>query len=420
MAMVTPLGRDLKETWENLVRGKSGVGYITRFDASTFATRIAAEVKDFSLDHYILGGSRQYAQAGLNSQFALAAAAMAVADAGLRMGKVDPWRMGVYLGAGEGHQDLPVFMKLLRRASLEGGIQMPVFNRGAMGELSPIRELEQTPNMPAAHVAALLGAQGPNVNCLTACAASAQAVGEAVELIRAGDADVMIAGGSHSMIHPLGVMGFNLLTALSTRNEEPERASRPFDLQRDGFVLGEGSGVVVLEELGHARRRNARQIYGEVVGYGLSADAFRLTDPHEEGRGAVQAMKHALEDAGLEPQAIQYINAHGTSTKEGDAIETLAIKKVFGEYAYRVPISSTKSMMGHLIAAAGVVEFIICLLVIQHGMIPPTINLEYPDPACDLDYVPNEARGATVNVALSNSFGFGGQNACVIVRRYEE
>lgn len=416
--MVTPLGANLEETWAAACAGKSGVGYITRFDASTFPTRIAAEVKNFSLANYIKDADR-YDPCGLNTKLALAATAMAVEHAALDLDKENPFRVGVYLGAGEGHQDFETFMRLLRRAYRDGHIETPIFNEGAVRELSPRNELEQSPNMAAAHVAGFTGARGPNSNCLTACAASNQALGEAVQLIRMGYADVMLTGGAHSMIHPLGVTGFNLLTALSTRNDEPEKASRPFDLQRDGFVLGEGAGIIVLEELEHAKKRGAT-IYGEVLGYGLSADAFRLTDPHEEGRGAIQAMVHALRDAELAPTDIHYINAHGTSTREGDYVETLAIKKVFGDYAYRVPVSSTKSMMGHLIAAAGVVECIICLLTIRDGIIPPTINLETPDPDCDLDYVPNQAREARVDVALSNSFGFGGQNACVIVGRYRD
>ncbi len=416
--MVTPLGGDLESTWQAAKEGRSGVDYITRFDASTFPTRIAAEVKGFALSNYIPNADERYSAAGLNSQLALAATAMLLEAARLDVTQLDPYRIGVYLGAGEGHQDLVTFMRLLRRAYKEGRVNTAVFNAGAVAELDPANELEQSPNMAAAHVAGFAGVRGPNSNCLTACAASNQAIGEAVQLVRSGEVDVMLSGGAHSMIHPLGVTGFNLLTALSTRNDEPAKASRPFDLGRDGFVLGEGAGMVVLEELEHAQRRGAT-IYGEVLGYGLSADAFRLTDPHEDGRGAVQAMVHALNDAGLRPEEIDYINAHGTSTREGDAVETLAIKKVFGDYAYKVPVSSTKSMMGHLIAAAGVVEFIICLLAIRDGIIPPTINLETPDPECDLDYVPNEAREADVRVALSNSFGFGGQNACLIVRRFD-
>jgi 3-oxoacyl-[acyl-carrier-protein] synthase II len=271
--------------------------------------------------------------------------------------------------------------------------------------------------MPAGHLASMFNAQGPNANCLTACAASSQAIGEAVEMIRRGDADVMLSGGAHSMIHPFGVTGFNLLTALSTRNDEPTKASRPFDRDRDGFVLGEGGAMVILEDLEHAKKRGAK-IYGEVVGYGSTADAYRITDTHPEGRGAASCIRMALEDGGLELDQINYINAHGTSTSVNDKVETLAIKTVFGEQAYRIPVSSTKSMMGHLIAAAGATELIICLKAIENNVLPPTINYDTPDPDCDLDYVPNKAREARCDYALSNSFGFGGQNIALIVGRY--
>jgi len=271
--------------------------------------------------------------------------------------------------------------------------------------------------MPLSHLALLTGARGPALNCLTACAASTQAIGEATEILRRGDADVMIGGGAHSMIHPFGVTGFNRLTALSTANENPARASRPFDAQRGGFVLGEGAGMVILETLQHAQNRNA-PILAEIVGYGSTADAFRITDQHPEGEGAIVAMKEALADAGLTPKDIQYINAHGTGTRENDGNETGAIKAVFGDFARKCPVSSIKSMMGHLIAAAGAVELICCVLAIRDNVLPPTMNLENADPECDLDYVPNKARNARVEVAMSNSFGFGGQNDTIIVRRF--
>jgi 3-oxoacyl-[acyl-carrier-protein] synthase II len=280
-----------------------------------------------------------------------------------------------------------------------------------------MRELEQEPNMPLSHLALLTGARGPAFNCLTACAASTQAIGEATEILRRGDADVMIGGGAHSMIHPFGVTGFNRLTALSTLNDDPVRASRPFDLNRGGFVLGEGAGMVILETLEHAQKRGTK-ILAEVVGYGSTADAFRITDQHPEGEGAVVAMKEALADAKMQPADIHYINAHGTGTKENDGNETLAIKKVFGDLAKNVPVSSIKSMMGHLIAAAGAVELITCVLSIRDQVLPPTTNYQTPDPECDLDYVPNKARPAKIDVALSNSFGFGGQNDTIIVKRY--
>ena len=271
--------------------------------------------------------------------------------------------------------------------------------------------------MPAGHLASLFNAQGPNLNCLTACAASSQAIGEATEIIRQGEADIMLSGGAHSMIHPFGVTGFNLLTALSTHNDAPQQASRPFDKDRDGFVLGEGSGMLILEELEHAKRRGA-QIYGEVQGYGSTADAYRITDIHPEGRGATACIKMALNDAGINPEDVHYVNAHGTSTAVNDRVETRAIKQALGDHAYKTPVSSTKSMMGHLIAAAGSAEAIVCLLTIRNGVLPPTINYTTPDPDCDLDYVPNTPREATVDRALSNSFGFGGQNISLILSRF--
>ncbi len=418
MGMVTPVGHDLEETWSALLKSKSGVGPITLFDASSFPTKIAAEVKDFDLGRYVDDAGRweEYCR---NTKFAIAAASMAVGESGLLDDpKLDPARFGVYLGSGEGQQDFPRFVRLLHRASHgTSKVDTAQFTREGVEFLHTIHEAEQEPGTPAGHLAALFGARGPNASCLTACAASSQAIGEAVEIIRRGDADVMLSGGTHSMIHPFGVTGFNLLTALSTRNDEPCRASRPFDRDRDGFILGEGAGMVVLEELDHAKARGAT-IYGEVAGYGSTADAFRLTDTHEEGRGAIACMREALADAGIEPEEVDYINAHGTSTSVNDSIETLAIKRTFGETAYRVPVSSTKSMMGHLIAAAGSVEAIVCLLAIRDGVMPPTVNLDHPGDDCDLDYIPHAARQKPVDVTLSNSFGFGGQNISLIIRRY--
>jgi 3-oxoacyl-[acyl-carrier-protein] synthase II len=417
MGMVTPLGRNLESTWSGLQEGRSGVGPITLFDASTFPTRIAAEAKRFALGDYIDDAER-WRDHCRNTQFAIAAARMAIDDSGLESyPKLDRTRFGVYLGSGEGQQDFPRFVDLVHRTAREGHVDTAAFTRLGLHALHPIREAEQEPGTPAGHLASLFGARGPNANCLTACAASSQAIGEAVEILRRGDADVMLSGGTHSMIHPFGVTGFNLLTALSTRNDEPERASRPFDRDRDGFILGEGAGMLILEELEHARARRAK-IHGEVVGYGSTADAFRITDSHDEGRGAIACMREALADAGIDPEDVDYINAHGTSTAVNDSVETLAIKRAFGESAYQVPISSTKSMMGHLIAAAGSVEAIICLLSIRDGVVPPTINLDHPDADCDLDYIPHTARRKAVDVALSNSFGFGGQNITLILRRF--
>jgi 3-oxoacyl-[acyl-carrier-protein] synthase II len=334
---------------------------------------------------------------------------------------VDRTRCGVYLGCGEGIQDFHHLISLIAQnyAPERRQVNTVGFARGGLRDFHAGREFEQELHTAPGHLADYFGLEGPNFNCLTACAASSQALGEATELIRHGDADIMLAGGAHSMIHPLGVTGFNLLTALSTRNEAPEKASRPFDLERDGFVLGEGAGMLVLEELEHARKRGV-DIYAELMGYGSTADAFRVTDSHPDGRGAIACISLALADSGLPANAIGYCNAHGTSTQVNDRVETLAIKKVFGDHAFRMLTSSSKSMLGHLIAAAGAVELITCVLAIREGVLPPTINYETPDPECDLDYIPNQAREKRVNHVLSNSFGFGGQNISLIVSRFTE
>ena len=417
MGMVTPLGRDMESSWKTLREGKSGVGHISLFDAHTFPTNIAAEVRGFDLSEY-LEGAQTWSEHSRNTQFALAAGRMALDDAGLLDStKIDRSRFGVYLGSGEGQHDFFRFVDLVHRSTgTDGKVDTAAFVRQGVRSLHPVKESEQEPGTPAAHLASVFGLQGPNSTCLTACAASSQAIGEACEWVRHGDADIMLSGGTHSMIHPFGVTGFNLLTALSTRNDAPEKASRPFDRDRDGFILGEGAGMLVLEELEHAKKRNAR-IYGEVIGYGSTADAFRLTDTHDEGRGALAAINEALETAQLRPDQIDYINAHGTSTQVNDSIETLAIKRALRDDAYKVPVSSTKSMMGHLIAAAGSVEAIVCLLTMRDSVVPPTINLDNPDTDCDLDYIPHTARDRRVNVAMSNSFGFGGQNITLILRK---
>ncbi len=418
MGCVTPMGCSPEVVWEGLKRGDSGVDYTTVFDARQFPTKFSAEVRDWDVSHVGLD-PEHWNRRGRHTRFAAGAAKQAVDASGVLDGKLDPTRFGVYLGSGEGQQDFDAFTKMILASLTEDGqVDTAKFVETGMALLMPVAELEQEPNMPAAHLAGLFDAQGPNANCLTACAASSQAVGEAVELIRRGDADVMLSGGTHSMIHPFGVTGFNLLTALSTRNDEPQRASRPFDRDRDGFVLGEGAAMVVLEELEHAKARGA-EIYGEIVGYGSTADAFRITDTHPEGRGAITCINLAMEDAGLNADDIDYINAHGTGTQVNDRVESLAVKKSFGEQAYKIPVSSTKSMMGHLIAAAGATELIVCLLAIRDGVLPPTINYEHPDPGCDLDYVPNEAREAKCRTALTNSFGFGGQNITLIASAYD-
>jgi len=326
-------------------------------------------------------------------------------------------RFGVYLGSGEGNQDFQTFATMIAASiTPEGTLDLSRYVETGVRVVNPIQELEQEPNMPVGHLAAMFNAQGPNVNCLTACAASSQAIGEATEIIRRDQADVMLAGGTHSMIHPFGVTGFNLLTALSTNNADPTKASRPFDRLRDGFVIGEGAGMIVLEELEHALARGAK-IYGEIAGYGSTADAYRITDIHPEGRGAIACMNMAIADAGLQPSDIDYVNAHGTSTTVNDKVESKACREVFSSCASPAPVSSTKSMMGHLIAAAGVTEAIVCLMAIRDQILPPTINYENPDPLCDLDYIPNVARPAKCDVALSNSFGFGGQNISLVVNR---
>ncbi len=408
---VTPLGVSVPELWTNLTEGKSGVGETTLFDASNFPTKIAAEVRDWSIaaeDE----DPEEWASRGRHTRFAAGAAKQAMTDSGVA-GAVEPQRLGVYLGAGEGQQDFDAFSRMMVEALKGGEFDLGTFVRQGLDQLDPQLELEQEPNMPAGYLAAMFDAQGPNVNCLTACAASSQAIGEATEMIRRGAADAMLSGGAHSMIHPFGVTGFNLLTALSERNDDPKAASRPFDLDRDGFVLGEGASMVVLEEYEHAKRRGAN-IYGEIAGYGTTADAFRITDTHPEGRGATTCINMALADAGMTPEHIQYVNAHGTSTTVNDKVETLAIKQAFGDYAYKVPVSSTKSMTGHLIAAAGATELIVCLMAMKHNTAPPTINYTTPDPNCDLDYVPNAAREIPIATTLSNSFGFGGQNITLV------
>ncbi len=415
MGCVTPLGHSVDEMWQRLLRSESGVGYTTHFDASKFPTKISAEVKNWDIADAGEDPHR-WKYRGRHSRFAAGAAKQAMQHSGLADEKFDPTRFGVYLGSGEGQQDFFSFSQMMAQA-LEGEtLDVAAFTREGLETLHPMAELEQEPHMPAAHLASMFNAQGPNANCLTACAASSQAIGEAAELIRRGEADLMLSGGTHSMIHPFGVTGFNLLTALSTRNDQPQKASRPFDKDRDGFVLGEGAAMLVLEEYDHARQRGAT-IHGEILGFGSTADAFRITDTHPEGRGATSCIRLALEDAGLNPNDIHYINAHGTSTDVNDKVESLAIKTVFGEQAYKTPVSSTKSMLGHLIAAAGATELIICLLAIRDGVLPPTINYDTPDPECDLDYIPNTAREARCDVALSNSFGFGGQNISLIVGR---
>ncbi len=439
MGWVTPLGAEVEGVWSRLLRGDSAIAPLSRYDARTFSTNFAAEVRDWSLDPALA----EFApEAHLNSRFTLGAAAAAWASAGLgdvragggdaaRRAGLDPSRVGMYLGAGEGTPDFENFVatNLAGWDAATEATDDARWIRAARLSMAHAREIEQEPNMVARHIADAFGARGPSFNCMTACAASTQATGEAAEILRHDDADVMLAGGSHSMIHPLGMTGFIRLTAMSTRRDDPAAAARPFDLSRDGFVMGEGAGVLVLETLEHARRRGAKPL-AEVIGYGASADAYRITDIQPDGVGAAAAMHQAFEQAGIDPASpapdgrppVHYISAHGTGTKENDSIETRAVKRVFGEQAPRIPFSSVKSMFGHLIQAAGAVELITCIKAIHSGWVPPTINLRNPDPACDLDYVPNAARDMRplggVDICLSNSFGFGGQNNTIIVKRF--
>ncbi|MFG0275341.1 MAG: beta-ketoacyl-[acyl-carrier-protein] synthase family protein [Phycisphaerales bacterium] len=438
----TPLGDRIEPVWQALMEGRSAMGRVTHFDASTFATDFAAETPAPDLSQRYADASR-YGEASAHTKFALAAAADAWKQAGLGdVSKPDgarapglslaPRRVGLYFGFGEGRPDFPsmVASNLAGWDAEKRDTDSVAWAKIALESMTRAGEYEQEPNVAMAHIAEAFEAGGPGFNCMTACAASTQSIGEAFEILREGRADVMLAGGAHTMIHPLGMTGFIRLTAMSTRREDPPAAPRPFDRTRDGFVMGEGAGVVVLETLEHAQRRGAT-ILAEVAGYGSSADAFRITDIEPNGEGAQAAMRGALRQAGIDPETlgadgrpgVHYISAHGTGTKENDSIESKAIKAVFGDRAKQVPVSSIKSMMGHLIQAAGAVEFITCLQAIRTGWLPPTINLNHPDEVCDLDYAPNKARDLSasggVRAALSNSFGFGGQNNTIIVQRFE-
>jgi len=425
MGIVCPLGHDVETVWQAMLAGKSGVAKTTIFDASTFPSTFDAEVKDYDFKKYTKNPDL-HKHSNRGSGFAIGATVQACRQARIDVETnnptdgIDRKRFGIYLGAGEGSVDNDVFFAALVQAwdAIKNEMDWGRWAQVAFGQMNPMHELEQEPNMPAAHIAMLTGARGPTRSCLTACAASTQAVGEVTMLIRRGDADIMIAGGAHSMIHPLGITGFNRLTALSTRNDSPQTASRPFTASRDGFILGEGAAILILESLSSAKKRGV-EILAEVIGYGSSSDAFRVTDMHEDARGPIQAMTAALADAGISYKDVDYISTHGTSTMENDSIETMAIKAVFKEKAKNIPASSVKSMFGHLIGAAGAAELITCVLAIRDNIVPPTINLNDPDPALDLDYVPNKPRKHQVDVAMNESFGFGGQNNVVIIKRYE-
>lgn len=402
LGLVTPLGIGVEKTWPAIIAGTSGVGRITRFDPSELPSQIAAEVKDFDPADFI--EKKEIKKMDKFIQFGVAAAKMAVEDAGLRITDTIAERVGVYVGSGMG--GLPA-IEAAHSKFLEGGVK----------KVSPFFIPMTIINLVSGHIAMMHGAKGPNSAVVTACASGTHAIGDAFKIIQRGDADVMIAGGTEAVISPLGIGGFCAMRALSVRNDEPEKASRPFDAMRDGFVMGEGAGVVVLEELSWAERRGAR-IYAEVKGYGMTGDAYHMTIPSPEGEGASRCIKIALNDAGLSTEEVDYINAHGTSTKFNDENETAAIKSVFGKRAYEMPVSSTKSMTGHLLGAAGGIEAIFTVLSIENGVIPPTINYEFPDIECDLDYVPNKSRTANVDIAMSNSFGFGGTNACLVFKKY--
>ncbi|HKC23212.1 MAG TPA: beta-ketoacyl-ACP synthase II [Thermoanaerobaculia bacterium] len=400
VGLLSPVGLTAAENWRSLTAGRSGIGRITRFDASDYACRIAGEVKGF--DPGTVLDKKEVKKFDTFIQYAVAASKEALADSGLRVTEENAERVGVCIGSGIG--GLPLIEET-HKILLERGPRRisPFFIPGLIA------------NMPSGLVSILTGAKGPNTATVTACATSAHAVGDAANIIRRGDADAMIAGGTESVITPLAVGGFAAMRALSTRNDAPELASRPWDLERDGFVLGEGAGILILEEMGQAVARGAT-IYAELAGYGMSGDAYHISAPSEDGDGPMRVMRNTLKDAGADPSEVDYINAHGTSTPAGDKIETIAVKKVFGAHAKEIAISSTKSMTGHLLGAAGGLEAGITALAIKHGIIPPTINYTTPDPECDLDYTPNSAREKKLSVAMSNSFGFGGTNACLLLK----
>ncbi|KAB3531417.1 beta-ketoacyl-ACP synthase II [Alkaliphilus serpentinus] len=404
LGCITPLGNTVEEFWNSLLNGKSGIDLIDRFDATDFPTKIAAQVKDFNPEDYI--DKKEAKRMDRFTQYAVAASMMAMKDANLRVEEIQAEKFGVILGSGIGGIET---LEEQHQKLMEKGVK----------RISPFMIPMMITNIGAGYVSMTLGAKGPNTTVVTACASSTNAIGEAFKLIQRGAADIMVTGGMEASITPLSIGGFCSMKAMSTHNEEPQKASRPFDLNRDGFVMGEGSGILIIEDLEHAKKRGAK-IYAEIVGYGMSADAYHITAPSPEGEGAARSMVAALEDANIPYTSIDYINAHGTSTPYNDKFETMAIKTVFKEHAYELSVSSTKSMTGHLLGAAGSIEAIACILASKNNVIPPTINLENPDPDCDLDYVPNEKKNRTVDYALSNSLGFGGHNATIIVKKYLE
>ncbi len=403
LGLISPLGIGVDASWKAALTGKVGIGPITQFDASSYPVRIAGEVKDFDPAQYI--DAKEIKKMDRFIHLAMAASMMASEDSGLKITPENAEQVGVIIGSGIGGLKS---IEHYHKALLEKGHR----------RVSPFFIPMVCINLAAGNVSIHLGAKGPNASLVTACATGSHSIGEAFRLIQRGEADAMFAGGSEAVICPLAVAGFGAMKALSTRNDQPEKSSRPFDSDRDGFVLGEGTGILVIESLENAIARNAK-IYAEIVGYGMSGDAYHISSPAPEGEGAARCMRAALKDANITPDKIDYINAHGTSTKYGDELETMAIKTVFGEHAYKLCISSTKSMTGHLLGAAGGVEAIFSVLSIADGVVPPTVNLDNPDPECDLDYVPHKARQLNVDYALSNSFGFGGTNACLIFKKYQ-
>lgn len=413
---VTPLGVDVHAAWERMKSGESGVGPITLFDATDFPVRIAAEAREFDLA--LLGeDADNWAAHARQTQFAVAAGKMAADFAGLSQGLANPLRMGVYLGCGEIFPNFAQFCRWSVATAAGDQFPMEAFLAEVRNGCRPDEDLLMEPGAAAAGIASLVNAQGPNANFTAACVSSSKAIGEAAEVIRRGDADVMLAGGAHSMVHPFGITGFHRLSTLSTHNDDPPRASRPFDRNRDGFVIGEGGVVLVLEDEEHARRRDA-EILAEFDGWGVTHDAYRITDLEPEGKAAARSIRLALDDAHLNPEQIDYINAHGSGTVVNDKAETAAVKRAMGDNAYTIPISSTKSMTGHQTTACGAVEAFACVMALRDGVIPATINYETPDPDCDLDYVPNSPREIPCQHVLSNSFGFGGQNVAIVLSRY--
>jgi 3-oxoacyl-[acyl-carrier-protein] synthase II len=403
IGLICGSGKTKEEVWSNLLAGRSSIGSITRFDVTAFPVRIASEVKEF--DPLKFFEKKEVKKMDLFIHYAVAAAQEAMDDSGLPITEQNATRVGSYIGSGIGG------FGVIER-------EHEKFLKGGPGKISPFFIPAAIVNLAAGHVSIRFGAKGPNSATCTACSTGAHAVGDSFKIIQRGDADAMICGGAEAAITPMGVGGFAAMRALSTRNDDPERSSRPFDADRDGFVIGEGAGVLILEELEHAKARGAK-IYAELSGYGMSSDAFHITQPSEDGDGAFRVMSNAIKDAGIKTEEIDYINAHGTSTYYNDKLETMAIKRVFGDSAYSIPVSSTKSMMGHLLGAAGGVEAGIIALALRDQIIPPTANYEKPDPECDLNYVPNAARRLPMKYALSNSFGFGGTNAALLMKRYE-